>query len=173
MNTTKGYRTFERLVAETATKPFHSLMKNFFNILACITVLWSAGCATRHSTAEADNSGTKVIYRLTEAQALNLVSTSLATSFPRQDITPIERPVKGFKVYTRVVFDKWTSIVLAVPVTGTTPEGQKVEGYRFDISGAGTTLVGRMRARKFRQRFLDDLAQSNTAVPVQAVGPRL
>lgn len=131
------------------------------------------GCSQHQSTATTGTPGRERLYRLSEEQALVIAHTAILRAFPGRRLETIDGPVRGYSTYTRVVLDTFTQQVLVIPVQGTTPSGETVQGYSFEVSGSGSSGTGALRNDAFFDALRRDLDRTGTAVEVTGLQQRV
>jgi len=122
-----------------------------------ITVLILSGCSTHFTTLHHDNENSLVIYQLPEEQVFQMAHWAIASTFPNRKITVIEGPTRGYSTYFRILLDTYSQQILILPAIGTKQDGEEVKGYYFEVSGSGTTVIG-------RQKNVDLYAKLNKAL---------
>jgi hypothetical protein len=98
-------------------------------------------CSTQYSTLKNDSSSGQVIYAIPEDQAFQIAFSSLANTLPGYEITDIDGPVKGYSALFRFLVDTYTQQVMVIPAVGKDSSGHKINGYYFDVSGRGSSVV--------------------------------
>jgi hypothetical protein len=108
--------------------------------LAVFSVTGLLACSTYFTTAESRENGT-LIYQISDRQALEIAHRALVEAFPSRNVTKLEGPTWGFSTTYRNFLDTYSQQVLVMPLEGLAPDGSRVRGVAFDVSGSGTTFI--------------------------------
>ncbi|RJG05990.1 SHOCT domain-containing protein [Noviherbaspirillum cavernae] len=98
-------------------------------------------CGSHYSTLKTEGSTGQMIYAIPEEQAFQIAFSSLANTLPGYEITDIDGPVKGYSALFRFLLDTYTQQVMVIPAAGKDANGRPVNGYYFDVSGRGSSIV--------------------------------
>ena len=138
-------------------------------VLAMIVAILS-GCGSAYSSLQAESSSKQTIYELTEEQAFQVAFGAITQVFPGYEVTDVDGPVKGYTTTFRFVLDTYTQQVMVIPATGKAPNGRLVEGYYFDVSGRGSSVVqGRAKNAELFETVIKSADATSRAVPVSNV----
>lgn len=131
------------------------------------------GCSTHFSTLQPEGSTAKVIYTLPDEHALHMAYAAMIATFPGEGIIEIPGAVRGYSSSFRFNPDTYSQQILVYPVHGRTTTGQKIAGVYFEVSGSGTSFIGRAKNVELAAR-VQTLAQATgtaeTVVSVEARG---
>ena len=139
---------------------------HFFMI---VLILILAGCSTHFTTLQQDNSKGSLIYQIPEDRAFQMAHWAITSSFPNRKITEIEGPTRGYSTYFRIMLDTYSQQVLVFPTIGTKESGEDIKGYYFEVSGSGTTVIGRQKNVEMYEQLNKALANTGTGVVVTNV----
>ena len=126
------------------------------------------GCSTHFTTLQNDEKSS-VIYQMTEERAFQMAHWAITSSFPNRKITEIGGPTRGYSTYFRIMLDTYTQQILVLPAIGTKENGEDVKGYYFEVSGSGTTVIGRQKNVDMYEQLNKALADTGTGVVVTNV----
>jgi hypothetical protein len=70
---------------------------------------------------------------------------AIASTFPNRKITVLDGPTRGYSTYFRIMLDTYSQQILIFPAIGIKQNGEEVKGYYFEVSGSGTTVIGRQK----------------------------
>jgi hypothetical protein len=96
---------------------------------------------THNTTLVRPGSGEQVIYRLSEAQAFTIARDAFAELLPDRKLFDLTGAQRGFWTTYRFGLDHYSQRVLVLPAVGTDADGREVQGYWFDVSGAGSAPI--------------------------------
>lgn len=140
---------------------------------ALLVLLGLAACSRQQSTATTGTAGREKLYRLSEDQAMAIAQGAMLRTFPGRRLEAINGPIRGYSTYTRVLLDTFTQQLLVIPVQGTTPTGEAVRGYSFEVSGSGTSGTGALRNDALFDALRQDLERTGTGVEVMGMQQRV
>ena len=135
------------------TKMRHRWMGISAALCCCMAVFIAAGCSGQAFKAKIVNASPPgVIYRLSEQEALDLAYWAMHETLPDQKIYRLGKPRIGLFVHeqfrpgdVRYARFKETTYIYEVDilrVRGTTPEGDRISGCTYRISGEGDLKEG-------------------------------
>jgi len=128
-----------------------------------------SACSTHFDTSKKDGVDGLIIYKLSQEQAFNIAYNAISTVLPGRKISKIDGPVKGYSTWSRFVLDTYTQQVTVIPANGRTENGVAVEGFYFEISGAGTSGSGRMTNVTLYETIQENLNQLSVAATVTRI----
>lgn len=135
-----------------------------------ILLVWVlSGCSTHFTTLQKENEKSSVIYQIPEDRAFQMAHWAITSSFPNRKITEIEGPTRGYSTYFRIMLDTYSQQVLVFPAIGTKESGEDIKGYYFEVSGSGTTVIGRQKNVEMYEQLNKALAETGTGVIVTDV----
>lgn len=134
--------------------------------LIVLTGLILSSCSTHFTTLNQDEGKSTIIYQIPEDRAFQMAYWGITSSFPNRKITEIEGPTKGYSTYFRIMLDTYTQQILVFPAIGTKENGEDVKGYYFEVSGSGTTVIGRQKNVNMYKLLNKALADTGTGVVV-------
>jgi uncharacterized lipoprotein len=135
-------------------------------IFICVLFLLS-GCSSTNTTLR-DQSGSMVIHKLSEEDALRIVRLAITSVLPNRTITTFETPYKGYFTTFRFGLDTYSQRIYAIPVEGETSAGKKIKGFYFEVSGEGSSIVqGRMKNTELFNKLQQLLKDSSKGVVVE------
>lgn len=134
-----------------------------------IAVLILAGCSTHFTTLQQDNEKSLVIYQLPEEQVFQMAHWAIVSSFPDRKITIIDGPTRGYSTYFRIFLDTYSQQILIFTAIGTKQNGEEVKGYYFEVSGSGTTVIGRQKNVELYEKLNKALSDTGKGVVVTKI----
>lgn len=127
-------------------------------------------CSTHFDTSQQEGVDGRTIYQLPQEQAFAIAYNAIATVLPGRKISEIDGPVKGYSTWFRFVLDTYTQQVLIVPAKGISKSGAPVEGFYFEVSGSGSSIVqGRAKNVSLYETIQAELDKLNVAVVVPQI----
>lgn len=150
-------------------------LKAIIRTIAAALVFLAVGACSRHySTGINEANGKQRIYAVSDAEADAIAHGAIVSSFPGRRVEVISGPIRGYSTYTRMMLDTFTQQVLIKPVSGQTAEGRSIDGYVFEVSGSGTSvIVGGIQNGNFADALQRSLDGTGKAVDVVGTSPRL
>jgi hypothetical protein len=143
-------------------------------VAAALVVLAVGACSRHYSTGINEVNGKQRIYTVSDAEADAIAHGAIVSSFPGRRVEVISGPVRGYSTYTRMMLDTFTQQVLIKPVSGETAEGRSIDGYIFEVSGSGTSvIVGGIQNSNFADTLQRTLDGTGRAVDVVSTSLRL
>lgn len=140
-------------------------------VILCASIVMLVGCSTHFTTLQQENAKASLIYQLPEDRAFQMAHWAITSSFPNRKITEIEGPTRGYSTYFRIMLDTYTQQVLVIPAIGTKENGEDVKGYYFEVSGSGTTVIGRQKNVDMYEQLSKALVDTGTGIVVTNVRP--
>lgn len=135
--------------------------------LALATAVLLSACSTHFDTSQQEGVDGRTIYQLPQEQAFAIAYNAIATVLPGRKISEIDGPVKGYSTWFRFVLDTYTQQVLVVPAKGISKSGAPVEGFYFEVSGSGSSIVqGRAKNVSLYETIQAELDRLNVAAIV-------
>lgn len=143
----------------------------YFGLMGLVLAL--GACSTHFDTSKQDGVNGRVIYRIEQEQAFAIAYNSIVAVLPGRKITEINGPVRGYSTWFRFILDTYTQVVMVVPIEGTTSSGEVVEGFSFEVSGSGSSVVqGQVKNFKLRDEVQARLDELDAAVIVASIRGR-
>ena len=146
-------------------------MRSRFSAVAIIVAVLAASplasCSTTQSMAGSgpDRSSAQM-FPLSYDEADRILATAMASVFAGQPISRVEFPNRGYQATLRFAFDTHTIVGYAVPSAGTAPDGARVEGYFFEVSGSGTMPIsGNSKVQAVYDRAVQDATRLAAPLP--------
>ena len=141
-----------------------AIFKENASLLAlAVFMIFLSGCSTKFSTLKTDE-GT-IIYKLDEKEAFKIAHRTMLNVFPGRKLTVIDGAAKGFKTYTRFLLDTYSQQVLIFAANGKDQSGNKVQGYYFEVSGSGSSVLqGRAKNVELFETLSKNLQNTKTRV---------
>jgi hypothetical protein len=127
--------------------------------IACGAMLFLVACSTHNTTARLRN-GDISIYQMSEVEALEIAHRALVESFPSRKITNLEGPTWGFSTTYRMALDTYSQQVLVLPMEGFAPDGSRIRGMTFDVSGSGSAFISGSSKNRELFRRVQQLADA-------------
>src|SRR5688572_25170053 len=102
-------------------------------VLLIAGIVWLTGCVMHSTTPEwVQGASSTTIYRVSEREAFLSVVEALAEELPSQSVDDDwAGPLRGYGATSRFGIDTTEYTILVIPMTGRSPEGQVVHGYRY------------------------------------------
>lgn len=144
-------------------------MKKAANVFGIVLLFCCISCSTHFTTLNQENSQSKLIFQISENDAFACAYRAITTSFPGRNITNINGPLRGYSTYFRIMLDTFTQQIMVIPAVGITEDGKEVYGFYFEVSGSGTTVIGRQKNVAMFEELNATLLQSNKGVYVKDV----
>jgi len=143
-------------------------------VLSAALLLISASACSRQQAIGLDAAtGKQRIYVMDDREADAIAHGAILSSFPGRKVETITGPMRGYSTYTRMMLDTFTQQVLIQPVTGQKADGTSVDGYTFEVSGSGTSIIsGQAQNINFGNTLQKALDSTGKAVEVVSVHPR-
>lgn len=141
-------------------------MKRIWLLFLVVTL---SSCSTHFDTSKKEGIDGFTIYRLNQEQAFEIAYNAILTVLPGRKISKIDGPVKGYSTWSRFVLDTYTQQVTIIPAKGTTKGGVTVDGFYFEISGAGSSGSGRMTNVTLYETIQNNLEKLNVAMAVAQI----
>jgi hypothetical protein len=141
-------------------------------ILLIAGTVWLTGCVMHSTTPEwVDGAPTATIYRVSERDAFLAALEALAEELPRQSVDDDwVGNLRGYGATSRFGLDTTEYTILVIPMTGRDPEGQIVQGYRYQLKSSGSRLIENpVRHKRIRELIHGKLAAR--AVPITDARP--
>lgn len=137
-------------------------------LTAFLILLALSGCAVQSPALHQEPEGKKVVYELTVERAKRLVHSVMSSQFAGREIEAHPAPSIGFKTYTRMLLDTWSTNVTIVPVTAVAG-GKSFDAVRIETAGGGSQIVtGKHQYDSFRERLLTELDNTKSMRVVEA-----
>ena len=141
-------------------------------VLLAICIL-QIGCSTNFSTLGPEGSATTTIYEIPELHAFQIASTAITTTLPGRPIADVDGPVHGYSTEFWLYLDSYTQQVLVFPASGIDQKGRKVNGFYFEVSGAGSSFVqGKIKNTELFERVQAYAERTGKGVSVISVERR-
>ena len=151
----------------------------------CLSVLFFFGCAgkgvVKDAALVAADDANKIVYQVTEQEALELVRWALEQTLPDQKIHRLKKPrvglfaheheQKGHYKYARFRDATFIYEVDLLRVSGSTAQGQNVVGYTYTLKGDGDLKTGPEKLTRLAQQLEDGFEKTGRAVTVSSVQP--
>lgn len=131
-----------------------------------IALLMLAGCSTHFTTRQQDSEKSFVIYQLPEEEAFQMAYWAIASTFPNRKITVLDGPTRGYSTYFSILLDTYSQQILIFRAIGTKQNGEEGKGYYFEVSGSGTTVIGRQKNVELYEKLNKALADTGKGVIV-------
>lgn len=147
-------------------KKEHKRMARFAHFSLFAFMLMLVSCSTHFTTLQQENAKALVIYQLPEDRAFQMAHWAITSSFPSRKISEIEGPTRGYSTYFRIMLDTYTQQIMVFPAIGTKESGEDIKGYYFEVSGSGTTVIGRQKNVEMYEQLNKALADTGTGVVV-------
>ena len=107
------------------------------------------------------------MYPITAEQADGVLSRAMVATFPETPITQVAAPNKGYMATISFALDSHRFTATAVPTAGSRPDGNRVNGYAFDVSDYGSIpITASRRSRALFQAINRDAAAISAPLPV-------
>jgi hypothetical protein len=137
-------------------------------VAATLMALTATGCAVSSTTlARPDQSGSQVIYLISEEQAFTTALEAYAVLTPKQSVDDIvDGRRRGYNADERKWMDWWSHRLLVIPAVGYDTSGKEVHGYWYDYSGGGTLFATARRRTGLLQLIRERLDATGTATVV-------
>jgi|WetSurMetagenome_2_1015567.scaffolds.fasta_scaffold00413_20 hypothetical protein len=136
-----------------------------------LLLLLTVGCSKHFTTLQKENDMSSLIYQIPEDRAFQMAYWAITSSFPNRKITEIEGPIRGYSTYFRIMLDTYTQQILVFPAMGSKKDGKDIKGYYFEVSGGGTTVIGRQKNVNMYEQLSKALADTGAGVVVTNVRP--
>lgn len=151
----------------------------------CVSVLFFSGCAgkgiAKNAPQVAADDANKIVYQVTEQEALELARRVLEQTLPDQKINRLKKPrvglfaheheQKGHYKYARFRDTTFIYEVDLLRVSGSTAQGQSVVGYTYALKGDGDLKTGPEKLTRLEQQLEDGFEKTGRAVTVSSVRP--
>ncbi len=143
-------------------------------ILSALMVIALAGCASYSgSTLNSEGSKSTVIYELSQEEAFAIARrVADAAHFPGERVDEMNGQFRGYTLtyLSWDAVDTYSCDLAIVPATGITDDGRKVNGFYFEISGAGTAIVyGKIKNDQLFQDLKKALNATGKATPIKSM----
>lgn len=117
-------------------------MNSIGRLALALSVCVLAGCSGQVSNSDtASPSNRDVVYPISADEADRVLGQAMLSAFPDEPISPVSLPNKGYSSTIRFVLDTHRVSAMAVPGTGVEPNGNRVAGYSFQVTHAGTMPI--------------------------------
>lgn len=114
-------------------------MRKMVAAAAGLAAMAIAGCSGQVSNVGANTPpAARVVYPITAEQADQALSKAMVAAFPETPISSVSLPHKGYTATIRFALDSHRITAMTMPGIGVTPSGDRVNGYSFQVSNAGT-----------------------------------
>lgn len=144
-----------------------ALMTRLIQWLSLLLATCLAGCGSTHSSLNMEGGTQPRLFVITEEQAFQVAYGAITQVFPGYEITEVDGPVRGYSTTFRFVLDTYTQQVVVVPARGKAADGNWVNGFYFDVSGRGSSVVqGRVKNAELFDTVLKEAQATGRAVPV-------
>lgn len=140
-----------------------------YSLMFILVVLLVIDCSTHFSTLQQNDEKTRVIYQISEEEAFRLAHWALTSTFPNRKITIVDGLTRGYSTYFRIMLDTYSQQVLVFPAIGIKENKEEVKGYYFEVSGSGTTVIGRQKNVELFEKLNKSLAETGKSVVVTNV----
>lgn len=100
------------------------------------------GCQTATSTLDARSPGGRIMYPITAEEADAVLYRALRSTAPEASVTAVTEPNKGYVAVINKDRRSYTYNASAVPAVGLRPDGTRVAGYAFEVSGWQSIRAG-------------------------------
>jgi hypothetical protein len=138
-----------------------------------LMVLAVAGCASySDSMINSEGKNSTVIYQLPQEEAFAIARRVAEANFPGEKIDEMNGKFRGYTLEYRSwdVVDTYYFDLAIVPATGVTDDGRKVNGFYFEISGAGTAIIyGKIKNDQLFQDLKKALNATGTATAIKSM----
>lgn len=154
-------------------------------ISLCLSSLFFFGCAgkgvAKDAAHHAADDAKKIIYQVTEQEALELAQWALEQTFADQLIRRLKKPrvglfvheneQKGHYKYARFRDATFIYEVDLLRVSGSTTQGQSVVGYTYALKGDGDLKTGPEKLTLLGQQLKKGFEKTGRAVTVSSTRP--
>ena len=103
--------------------------------LATLFALVLPGCGKPASNLDVKGLGGRIMYPITADEADAVLYRALRSTAPEADVTAVAEPNKGYVAVINKDRRSYTYTASAVPAIGLKPDGTRVDGYAFEVSG--------------------------------------
>jgi hypothetical protein len=113
-----------------------------------------AACSgTMNSGDLASGGGRGGIFPISAEEADRAMASAMLEEFPSSPIGSVALPHKGYNVTISYLLDSHRISLVAVPAMGLNAEGQRVQGFAFEVTHRGTMpITGAPRATSVFER---------------------
>jgi hypothetical protein len=138
--------------------------------LVLVVAITLSACSTHFDTSKLEGTDGYKVYRVSQEQAFAIAYNAIATVLPGRKISEIDGAVKGYSTWFRFVLDTYTQQVLVIPAKGTTVTGDVVEGFYFEVSGSGSSVIqGRAKNVALYEAIQSELGRLNVGMVVSQI----
>lgn len=110
--------------------------------LATLIALVLPGCEKPASSLDAKSPAGRIMYPITAEEADAVLYRALRSTAPEADVTAVAGPNKGYVAVINKDRRSYTYYASAVPAVGLRPDGTRVGGYTFEVSGWQSIRAG-------------------------------
>ncbi len=151
-------------------------MNTTFSLGLSLFCLLFIGCAAQSQSARPADLSVRLIYQMSEKQALDLVHSAFEatlagikiykTKDPRRGFFAIEEIEQGDVRYARFMAKTYVYMVHVLPAQGKNPTGAIVNGYYFNATGSGDLESGPARSDKLKAHLQELFEKTGSGVSV-------
>jgi len=143
-------------------------------ILSALMVIAVAACASHSgSTLNSEGSNSTVIYELSQEEAFAIARrVADAAHLPGERVDEMNGEFRGYTLtyLSWDAVDTYSCDLAIIPATGITDDGRKVNGFYFEISGAGTAfLYGKIKNDQLFEDLKRALNATGTATAIKSM----
>lgn len=134
---------------------------------ALFASLFLPSCSTTQSMAGrgADRNAAQM-FPISYDEADQILAGAMAAVFAGQPISRVEFPNRGYQATLRFAFDTHVIVGYVIASAGTAPDGSRVEGYYFEVSGSGTMPIsGGSKVNAVYDRAVQDASRLAAPLP--------
>ncbi len=142
-------------------------MRQVLTVALALSAIFLAGCEGKVSNLNSATPGGKsIVYPISYDDADRVLSQSMIAVFPDTPVSAVALPHKGYTATLRILLDSHQITAMAILGAGQRPDGQRVNGYSFEVVHSGTIpITGGNRATALFETINQRAAAISPALP--------
>lgn len=137
-----------------------------FTVVFFATLLLASCSTTQSMAGRGADRNTAQMFPVSYDEADQILAGAMAAVFAGQPISRVEFPNRGYQATLRFAFDTHVIVGYVIATAGTAPDGSRVEGYYFEVSGSGTMPIsGGAKVNAVYNRAVEDASRLAAPMP--------